>query len=140
MTDDDEYSSEEQQYELFLRNEYLKLSDNLRKFTLEECLLTSSLYEILQSFDRETSVKKMCENFCVNSVENYKLYEDLAKNSKCYFVKLLKDYAIVEKNIEDNHNGDELKTLEDLQQKLWHLNGGKLVCKKIKSKENGESF
>ena len=137
MSDAENYA-DEQQYELILKNEFLKLNVKLREFTIDECLLTSSLFEILQSFDTEISVKKMCENFIVNSVENYKQYENLAKHSKCYFVKLLKDYAIGEKNIENVYNNDVLRTLEDLQRKLWHLKDVKIICKQIKKKENGK--
>lgn len=113
------------------------LSQELNEFSLEQCLHSTVLYEILKDFDLNTgsnSVKKMCEEFGVNDVSKFKQYENMAKNSNCYFVKLLQDYAVGETTVENKLNKHQLKNLEDLQRKLWNLKSGKLACKSIKKK------
>lgn len=117
-----------------------KLNPELNEYTLEECLNTNCLWDILKRFDYNYnlnhSVKNMCEQFGVNDVDNFKSYENLAKYSHCYFIKLLRDYAIKQITIEEKSNPHILNTLEDLQFKLWGLKDGKLVSKLIKQGEN----
>ena len=120
-----------------------KLSNDLNEFTLQECLMTETLIEILKNFDYSSnnvtnSIKYLCEQFGVNDVNNFKVYENMAKNSKCYFGKLLLDYACNPATIEGTENFNVLKTLEDLQNKLWQLKGGRLTCKLIWHKEQGK--
>lgn len=115
-----------------------KLSNDLNDFTLSECLMTETLHEILKNFETQNvhkSIRYVCELFGVNDVNNFKQYENLAKSSRCYFSKLLRDYAMVPITIEGTTNTNVLKTLEDLQTKLWSLKGGRLTCKLIWQKE-----
>lgn len=119
-----------------------KLSNDLNDFTLAECLMTDTLNEILKNFDYSSqnvhnSIRYICELFGVNDVNNFKQYENLAKNSRCYFSKLLRDYALNPVTIEGTDNSNVLRTLEDLQTKLWSLKGGRLTCKLIWQKEQG---
>lgn len=117
-----------------------KLSNDLNDFTLAECLMTETLNEILKNFDYSSqnvhnSIRYICELFGVNDVNNFKQYENMAKNSRCYFSKLLRDYALNPVTIEGTDNLNVLRTLEDLQTKLWNLKGGRLTCKLIWQKE-----
>ncbi len=119
------------------------LCADLNDYTLEECLNTSSLYNVLKDFDMNignNSVKKMCEEFGVKDVGKFKQYENMAKNSNCYFTKLLKDYAVNEMTVESTRNTNILKGLDDLQRKLWNLKSGKLTCKSIKKIESGNAI
>jgi len=119
------------------------LSEDLNDYTLEDCLNTTALYEVLQQFDLNignNSVKRMCEEFGVKDVGKFKQYEYMAKNSNCYFTKLLKDYAVNEVTVENTENNNVLKNLDDLQRKLWNLKSGKLTCKSIKKRETGNFF
>ena len=85
-------------------------------------------------------MKKMCEEFGVNDVGKFKEYEHMAKNSTCYFTKLLKDYSVNDVTVEKSQNTNVLKNLDDLQRKLWNIKSGKLTCKKIKQREMGNFF
>ena len=135
-----EFDEQNKESETILSEDYI-LSTDLDDYTLEECLLTKCLQEILAGFDyNAVSVKKMCEQFGVNDVNNCKYYENLAKNSNGYLIRLLHDYATRSVTKEELFNAEVLKTLNDFQKKLWKMNGGKLACKLIKEKETGKLY
>jgi hypothetical protein len=122
-----------------------KLSNDLSEFSLTECLETETLTEILKNFDYctnnvQNSIKNICELFGVIDVNNFKKYENMAKSSQCYFGMLLQNYAINPVTIEGTQNSNVLRTLADLQTKLWHMKGGRLTCKLIWQKERGLCF
>lgn len=109
-----------------------RLSEEWRKHSLEKCLNLPSLVNLLAHFGAN-SISYYCEKFGVTDVNIVKEYE---KKPIGFFVQLLKDYAVNATNKEKLVNRNNIKTLVDLQEKLWNLNSGKLVCKKIKENEN----
>lgn len=129
-THDDDYLGE--QIEELDMDKY-KLSDSVRKFSLDKCLHSFCFKKIFENFGAE-NIKYFCENFGVNDVNQMKLYE---REPAKFFSQMLADYAVDQYNIERTVNMNNLNSLLDLQAKLWQLNNGKLVCKILKEKENG---